>query len=73
MKLLMKFYTINHSHYHHLIPLTKRAVKTQDIKQQCPKTRILPNVVNEPDFKNYLQLYTYNMDTKPDFKQTQNT
>ena len=27
MELLMKFYTINYSHYRHLIPLTKQAVK----------------------------------------------
>ena len=26
MELLIKFYTINHSHYHHLVPLTKQAV-----------------------------------------------
>ena len=26
IELLMKFYTINHSHYYHLVPLTKRAV-----------------------------------------------
>ena len=28
MELLIKFYTIIHSHYHHLVPLTKRAVRT---------------------------------------------
>ena len=27
MELLMKFYTINHSHYYHLIPLTKQTMK----------------------------------------------
>ena len=27
MKLLIKFYTINHFHYHHLVPLTKQTVK----------------------------------------------
>ena len=32
MKLLMKFYTLNHSHYHHLVPLTKRAVRVMDIE-----------------------------------------
>ena len=28
MELLMKFYAINHSHYHHLVLLTKRAINT---------------------------------------------
>ena len=28
MELLIKFYNINHSHYHLLVPLTKRTVKT---------------------------------------------
>ena len=27
MNLLMKFYTINHSHYHHLVPLMKRVIR----------------------------------------------
>ena len=31
MELLMKFYIKNHSHYHHLIPLTKRAVSVMPI------------------------------------------
>ena len=30
IELLMKFYTINHSHYHHLITLTKRADNVMD-------------------------------------------
>ena len=29
MELLMKFHTINHSNYHHLVPLTKLAVKVR--------------------------------------------
>ena len=31
MELLMKFYTINHFHYHHLVPLTEWAVRVQVI------------------------------------------
>ena len=28
MELLIKFYTINYFHYHHLVPLTKRAISS---------------------------------------------
>ena len=32
MEFLMKYYIINHSHYHHLIRLIKRAVKVSGMR-----------------------------------------
>ena len=45
MELWMKFYTINHSHYHHLVPLAKRAVQVFSLLLRVQICTYIPHIV----------------------------
>ena len=45
MKLLIKFYAINHSYFHHLIPLTNGALKSTHVKNTNYMESITINII----------------------------